>query len=360
MIGKMREKSFRSKGSILSVFLAAVLAVLPLPAGSIPARQRRFTFTYTVRVPAVRGHRLRLWVPLPRENRHQTISGLRIESSLPYAIERSESGNREAYFEWSGGRMKRPVDVRIEFTALRREHLVRLRDPSPGRAPGATLAAYLRPDHMIPLDGVIGKISREQTRGLSDPLAKARKLYDYVLAHMRYDKSGTGWGHGDAVWACNSHRGNCTDFHSLFIGLARAAGIPARFRIGFLLPEGQQSGRIPGYHCWAEFYLAGVGWVPIDAAEAWLHPARRKFYFGGLDADRVLFTAGRDLRLKPGQHGKLLNYFIYPYAEVDGKVFDGVKSEFFFRDLGRIANSVQRGRGRAHGQANAGSGHPRH
>ncbi len=329
----MRESRSRARGSILLVFFAAVLAALPSFADSGLARQRRFTFTYLVRVPAVHGHRLRLWVPLPRQDRYQSISGLRIESPVPYTIERSQWGNREAYFVLAGARLKQPAEIRIHFTALRLEHRVELRDPSTGQAPRPVLAAYLQPDRMIPLDGVIGEISREETRGLTDPLAKARKLYDYVLAHMRYDKSGTGWGHGDAVWACSSHRGNCTDFHSLFIGLARAAGIPARFRIGFPLPEGQHSGRIPGYHCWAEFYLQGKGWVPIDAAEAWLNPERRNFYFGALDADRVLFTAGRDLRLNPPQNGELLNYFIYPYAEIDGKTFRGVKSEFFFRDL---------------------------
>lgn len=323
------------RGGKSAIFLlcVAALAALPVLAGSKPARQRRFSFTYVVRVPAVRGSRLRLWIPLPRVDRYQKISHLRIASPVPYAIEHAKWGNREAYFVLRGRRLKRPNEIRITFTALRLEHRVRLRDPASRRALPPVLDAYLRPDRMIPLTGVIAKISRQQTQGLQDPLAKARKLYDYVLAHMRYDKSGTGWGRGDAVWACSSHRGNCTDFHSLFIGLVRAAGIPARFRIGFPLPEGRRSGRVPGYHCWAEFYLQGEGWVPIDAADAWLDPQRRDFYFGALDPDRVLFTAGRDLRLNPPQKGPLLNYFIYPYAEIDGEIFRGVKSHFFFRDL---------------------------
>jgi transglutaminase-like putative cysteine protease len=328
-------RGFQKRVSIGCACLAAVLTALPALAGRPPATERRFTFTYAVRVPAVRGRKLRLWVPLPRDDHYQTISRLRIVSPVPARIERSQEGNREAYFTLSGARLTRPTEILIRFTALRLEHVVRLRDPAPQKLPPASLAFYLRPDRMIPLNGVIAEISREQARGLTGHLAKARRFYRYVLTHMRYDKSGTGWGRGDAVWACSSHRGNCTDFHSLFIGLARAAGIPARFRIGFPLPPKRSAGRIPGYHCWAEFYLQGVGWVPVDAADAWLDPQRRKFYFGGLGADRIFFTAGRDLRLNPPQKGQSLNYFIYPYAELDGKIFKGVKSEFYFHDLNR-------------------------
>lgn len=67
-------------------------------------------------------------------------------------------------------------------------------------------------------------------------LAKALHIYDYVHATMRDNKTGEGWGRGDAVWACTSKRGNCTDFHSLFIGMMRSSGIPARFEIGFHYP----------------------------------------------------------------------------------------------------------------------------
>ena len=46
------------------------------------------------------------------------------------------------------------------------------------------------------------------------------------------------------------------------------------------IPLPQADGGIAGYHCWAEFYLAGVGWVPVDASEAWKNPAKRDFFFG--------------------------------------------------------------------------------
>jgi len=158
--------------------------------------------------------------------------------------------------------------------------------------------------------------------------------FEYVTSIMKYDKSGTGWGRGDALYACDVRHGNCTDFHSLFIGLARARGIPARFTIGFPLGSAK-SGDVPGYHCWAEFYSGGV-WVPVDASEASKHPDKHDYYFGHLDENRVTFTIGRDLELKPPQNGEPLNYLIYPYAELDGVSVPQkeIKTKFNYANVG--------------------------
>ena len=152
---------------------------------------------------------------------------------------------------------------------------------------------------------------------------------------MSYSKEGSGWGRGDIYWACDAKTGNCSDFHALFVGLVRAAGIPAKFAIGFSLPPERGSGRVGGYHCWSEFYLDGYGWVPVDASEASKHPEKREYYFGAHDENRVEFTEGRDIVLSPRQQGEPLNFFIYPYVEADGRQLDGVHYEFSYRDIGK-------------------------
>jgi transglutaminase-like putative cysteine protease len=159
------------------------------------------------------------------------------------------------------------------------------------------------------------------TEGQTTLLGKARAIYDYVFATMRYDKTGTGCGRGDVL-------------HSLFIAMARSQGIPARFEIGFPLPGETHSGDIPGYHCWAEFFEPQHGWIPVDISEAWKHPEKKDYFFGAHDANRVLFTIGRDLELNPRQAGHPLNYFIYPYVEVQGKEYSNVSLAFSFSDLG--------------------------
>ena len=120
---------------------------------------------------------------------------------------------------------------------------------------------------------------------------------------------------------------------TLFIGLCRAIGIPARFEMGVSLPEKRGAGTISGYHCWAQFYLKGYGWVPVDASEASKNPAKIEYFFGGHDENRLLLTVGRDLRLNPPQSGEPLNFFIHAYAEVDGKPFSDVETAFAFKDL---------------------------
>lgn len=302
---------------------------------------RNFEFSYVVQVPPLHagGGTLRIWIPLPQTAAHQQIRDVRISSPVPYRIgEDAKNGNRFAYFHFdSGWAGHAPFDIRIAFDARRDEYKVALPQgdpPAPISFP-PEIARYLLPDRLVPINGMIGDLSREQTAGISDPLQKARNIYEYVIAHMHYDHNGTGWGHGDAIFACTMHHGNCTDFHSLFIGMARAAGVPARFDIGFAIPPGQHEGRIGSYHCWTEFYIQGAGWIPIDAAEAWQNPARHNYYFGALDANRVRFARGRDLVLNPEQAGGPVNYIVYPYAELNGKAFTGLTQEFSFHEVAK-------------------------
>ena len=79
--------------------------------------------------------------------------------------------------------------------------------------------------------------------------------------------------------------------------------------------------------------MKGIGWVPIDASEAAKNPAKREYFFGTHDENRVELSIGRDLSLNPKQGGDPLNYFVYPYAEVDGKTFASVDKSFSYRDL---------------------------
>jgi transglutaminase-like putative cysteine protease len=176
----------------------------------------------------------------------------------------------------------------------------------------------------------VERLTARATAGRATPLEKARGIYDLVVATMTYDKSGTGWGRGDVVWACTAKRGNCTDFHTLFVAMARDAGIPARFEIGLPLPDARGAGDIPGYHCWARFWRDGQGWIPIDASEAKKHPERRERFFGGHDENRVQLSVGRDLRF-PGMVGEL-NYFVHPYGESAGKPVP-VAFRYSYKDL---------------------------
>jgi transglutaminase-like putative cysteine protease len=294
-------------------------------------RERNFSFEYKAAVPStVDGKSFRLWIPIPHDDDSQRIANLRIDSSVPYKLGADALGNQVLSIESST-----PPSVSVKFDCVRKEHL--RPNPSPGRAQELSpedRARWLAPDRLVPIDDKIRGWAKEvvtAAHARSD-LDMARAIYDHIVATVKYDKTGKGWGRGDIYYACDARRGNCTDFHAIFIGYARAMGIPARFSIGFPIPGERGHGSIAGYHCWAEFYAKGIGWIPVDASEAAKNPAMREYFFGTHDENRVEFTRGRDLQLTPSQSAPPLNYFVYPYAEVDGKPLDDLDKTFSWTD----------------------------
>ncbi len=320
---------------------AALLAFLAIAAAAPPAR-RDFEFTYAATVDHLpRGaKKVALWIPYPETDAHQTITDVEVRCPYPARVTKDpEYGNRALYVEVSHPKVA-SFDVEVSFDVERKEYVRRGVDEALDTTPHSRSAParYLQDDRLVPLNERIRTLAAEVVAGRTADLDRARAIFEYVVANMKYDKSGTGWGNGDILWACDARRGNCTDFHALFIGLCRAVGIPARFSIGFQLPVKRGAGEIPGYHCWAEFFLKGYGWVPVDASEAALHPERKEYYFGAHDENRVQLSTGRDIVLSPRQVGSPLNYFVYPYAEVDGVPFRDLTRRFTFRD--RIVRPV--------------------
>jgi transglutaminase-like putative cysteine protease len=322
-------------------------------------RRRSFEFTYgfTINALPATARQVRVWIPLASSDQNQTVVVEKISSPVRAHVTRAELGDRMLYAEIAHPKQS-TATFAVVYKVTRREYskgdfaqLMRYNN-EPGRRP-TVLARFLKPDRLVPIDGKLKALSDENTQGKRGVVEKARALYDYVFKTMRYDKSGTGWGRGDAVWACDAKHGNCTDFHSVFIAMARAAGIPAKFEIGFPLPEHVREGVIPGYHCWAEFYVDGPGWVPVDISEAWKNPAKHDYFFGTLDDNRVQFSVGRDLILSPRQDGPPVNYFVYPYVEVDGQPYQALEDKFAFRELNAsrpVASNYRSGGARGGGR----------
>ncbi len=305
--------------------LLCALSAIALPSRGDTPLVRSFELHYQARiqVPAGAGS-VEAWLPYPTSDAHQQISEVHVDAPVAFTVVAGDPvlGNSMLHLMAPGGSAARSLAIEMVFKVDRQEYVHRdfaaAAPPPPGVLPDE-VARWLRPDRLVPLDDTIRQLANSVTAGSRTDLDKARAIYDYVVATMAYDKSGTGWGNGDIYWACSAKRGNCTDFHALFIGLCRAAGLPAKFEIGLPLPPGRGTGEIAGYHCWAEFYLRGYGWVPVDASEAKKHLEKKDYFFGAHDENRVQLSAGRDLVLSPKQAGAPLNYFVYPYVEVDGK-----------------------------------------
>jgi len=332
----------RVLSSFLLLFLVACLLAAETTSNaqkfSPPTRTFRFTYNFTVKDIPAQAKQVRVWVPVPQTDQHQTVRVLAVKAPAKTQMTRDpEYGNSVMYAE-----IQNPSPSKVEFTleyeVTRLEYSrgdyaqLQRKDLKPSLV-SASMNRLVAPDSLIPTDGKIKALAVDVTGSQTGTIAKAKAAYDYLFTNMRYDKTGSGWGRGDALWACDAKRGNCTDFHSPFIGMLRADRIPARFDIGFPLPENKDKGDIPGYHCWAEFYATKTGWIPVDISEAWKAKEKENYFFGSVDANRVQFSTGRDITLSPKQDGPALNYFVYPYVEVDGRPHEKLDKQFSFEEV---------------------------
>lgn len=311
--------------------------VLLMSAAAFGQQTRHFTFHYGFSVRGIKpGQKVEIWFPQAHSDDFQDVRIVSVNGDLPLKPMREAKYGDRLYYAHAPKAAKDEYHFEVTYDVVRQERIGLAHDgmqPHLLKASMREANQYLGPDKLVPVTGRLADMAVPIVQGKNGTMEKARALYDYVFTTMRYDKTGTGWGRGDAEWACDSKRGNCTDFHSVFISMARSQGIPARFEIGFPLPAAKDSGAIAGYHCWAEFYDAQNGWVPIDISEGWKAPARKDYYFGDYDANRVQFSMGRDIVLNPKQAGEPLNYFVYPYVEVDGKKWENVANDFSFADV---------------------------
>jgi transglutaminase-like putative cysteine protease len=314
------------------------MAAAQAPAAAPRSRTFQLTSTATVPVAPAGTKTLDVWLPVPHADASQDVRDLKIETSVPYKIEKGAFGNQMLHLR-PATLPAAPLVVKLSAQITRREHL-NLRANAPAAKPAKKekadpdMARWLAPDRLVPLDSKIRQQAREVVAKAhaKTNLDKARAIYEHVVGTVTYDKTGQGWGRGDIYYACDARRGNCTDFHAIVIGYCRALGIPARFSIGLPLPAQRGHGEIKGYHCWAEFFTPATGWVPVDASEAAKDPSRRAYFFGAHDENRVEFTRGRDVELTPKQAGPPLNYFVYPYAEADGQPLE-VARTYEFSDI---------------------------
>ena len=298
----------------------------------LPGEERTFHVRYVATVESIPegSGLLRLWIPVPQDSPAQEIRALAFETGFHWELRREPKyGNTMVIFEIPDP--PATVTIPMTFTCTRQE--IRTDFDAVAEdgvdAPGAH-AAFLGDDSLVVVDERIRRIAADAVNGKPTTLGKARALYDSVVERMTYDKTQVGWGHGDSGFACDVGKGNCTDFHALFNALCRAEGIASGFEIGLFLPyDWDSQAELSGYHCWAAFRVPGRTWIPVDISEADKNPGMKDYLFGGQTPNRVTLSTGRDIVLEPPQSGGPLNYFIDPYAEVDGKPVKAAKSWTF-------------------------------
>jgi len=229
-----------------------------------------------------------------------------------------------------------------------RNHSVDL--SKPGKAPKASrseLEYFTRPTKLLPSDGIVKTTATEITQGANTDVEKARAIYEWIVDKTFRDPKVKGCGLGDIRFMLETGNlgGKCADLNALYVGLAHAAGLPARDAYGIRVAKSELGYKSLGassenitksQHCRAEVYLDTYGWVPVDPADVrkvvleeppgnrplndeMVTKARARL-FGSWEMNWMAYNFAHDVVL-PGGTGAPLPFLMYPQAQTaDGRL----------------------------------------
>lgn len=345
-----------------TTLIAGAFATMPLTAFSktetnpfgIEDKYRAFKIENDYSLKA--GDTARLWVPLPLDSSYQKLLKISFEGNFDEAFisQNNPSNTRVLYAKWSKSDKPRELKVRYEVIEW-------VRSVDFSKATNKTnypkdVAEFLKGTAHVPTSKFLADFAADITKGAKTPLQKAQKIYDWTTANMYRDEGVKGCGLGDAtkILEQKAFGGKCTDISSVFVALLRNAGIPAREIFGIRAGQSKISNacgkaddkgvaKITGaQHCRAEFYIDGIGWVPVDAAdvakvklqdnlksEDKKYQDVKKYFFGNWENNWIAFNYARDFVLEPKPAQFPLNMLGYPYGEIGEDVLDYYEPKTF-------------------------------
>ena len=266
-----------------------------------------------------------LWIPYPVSGEFQKIENVKVDGDFTSKriTEDPATGSKTLYAEWTGQVAgERFVDLTFHAVASERKAAP---EGSVGEDIPSGVMEYAKATALIPTDGEIGAIAKASTEGKSSIEEKHHAVYEWVVRNTFRDPNVMGCGVGAVEQTLAKRGGKCVDISTVYVALARAAGVPAREVFGMRLGTEKGSSDITGgHHCWAEYYQPGRGWTPTDPADVrkimlaknlTVEQAaeQREYYSSSVDADRIVLGRwGRGIILDPPQDGGPLNYLMYP------------------------------------------------
>lgn len=285
---------------------------------------------------------VKLWIPYPISNEDQTITKVQVSGNYKTSAVYTDNKFQTPmlFAKWEKGASSRILH--FSFHVVRKE-VIKNNFPSNEAAwSPADYAEYLAPSTWGHCNDDVKKLAEKITNGKKSVLAKAKTIYDWTCENTYRDPKTRGCGSGNVCELLKDPGGKCVDISSVFVALARAAGVPSREVFGIRLGKEPVVDITGWQHCWAEFFLPGYGWVPVDPADVRkmmlkhdlkLGDAKineyRSYFWGGLDPYRVKLAQGRNLILNPPQKGGQINYLMYPFAQVGDKTLDWLDPDTF-------------------------------
>lgn len=245
--------------------------------------------------------------------------------------------------------------LRLTSRFATRDRKVDFSKPAGVKEDPAVLKLNLEPTALIPTDGIVRDTAMKIVKGQNNNIDKARAIYEWMVDNTFRDAKvrGCGWGDIKSMLETGNLGGKCGDLSALFVGLARASGVPARDMYGVRVASSRNGFKSLGaaseviskaQHCRAEFYAEGYGWIPVDPADVRKvvleePPGNlalasekvlkaRKMLFGYWEMNWVAFNDAHDVRL-PGSQGPAIPYLMYPNGETAQGRLDSLDPDTF-------------------------------
>lgn len=328
---------------------AALAATWPAGAGAsttfapTPGAWRSFQLVTRLEIAPSTGA-TQAWVPLPSFNEpawFKPAGSTWTTNATAAAIKKdAKYGAEFVHLEWAKSDGPAIVEVTSKFAT--RDRAVDLSKPG-NAAPlsEAERKLYTQATSLIVTDGIVKTTADKIVAGATSDFDKAKRIYEWVVENTFRNPKTRGCGIGDiaSMLTTGNLSGKCADLNALYVGLARAAGLPARDVYGLRVAPSKFGYKSLGagsevvtkaQHCRAEVYLNGFGWVPVDPADVRKvvleePPGNlpltdekvaqaRKALFGAWEMNWLAYNVAHDITL-PGSKGPLLEFLMYPQAE---------------------------------------------
>jgi len=349
-----RRRFLRSAGA-LSASLAFPKAGRPFAHGAASGSWRTFEVTTRVEVLKSSGT-TRVWLPAALINetpfQKKLANKFSVEGGTAEILESKADALGIIAAQFPAG--VRPV-LSLTSRIATNNFAVDLSAPTGPKGDREELEHFLRPTKLLPTDGIVKATATDITKGAKTDVEKARAIYEWIVDNTFRDPKTRGCGVGDIRFMLESGNlgGKCADLNALYVGLAHAAGLPARDVYGIRIAKSELGYKSLGassenvtksQHCRAEVYLGGYGWVPVDPADVrkvvleeppgnrtleddMVKNARARL-FGSWEMNWMAYNFAHDVAL-PGSSGPPVGFFMYPQAETTHGRLDCLNPESF-------------------------------
>jgi transglutaminase-like putative cysteine protease len=361
----MKRRDFLRSAGVVSAGLAFPKTERLFSQGALPDTWRTFEVTTSVQVLKSSGT-TRIWLPAalvnPTPFQKTLANGFKAEGGTAKMVESRTDALGIIAAEFPAG--VNPILTLTSRIATKDYAVDLFAAGDAPKADQADLKHFLRPTKLLPNDGIVKTTATEITKGAKTDAEKARAIYDWIVVNTFRNPKTRGCGLGDIRFMLETKDlgGKCADLNALFVGLARASGLPARDVYGIRVAKSDLGYKSLGpstavvtkaQHCRAEVYLGGYGWVPVDPADVrkvvleeppgnrplddeMVKKARARL-FGSWEMNWMAYNFAHDVSL-PGSNGAPIGFLMYPQAETaDGRIDcldpDGFKYEIKSREI---------------------------